>query len=246
MTIKSAEEITLMREAGRRLALVMKACEEMALKKANLLEIDAFAGEEIRKGGDEVLFKGYKGFPANICLSLNNVVVHGIAFDYQLKDGDILGIDMGLRYKGFCADMARTVMIGKVRDEVRKLVEDTKKAFEIGMMMVKDGVCTGDIGFAVQSFCEGRGYGVVRALTGHGIGRELHEDPPIPNYGRKGKGDILLAGMTIALEPMVNLGTGDVKFEGWFCYTADGALSAHFENTLLVTSNGCEILTKFE
>lgn len=246
IVIKTPEQVALMREACRRLGTVMSAMKEKVAPGVNLLELDELAGKLIEDMGDEILFRGYQGFPGNICLSLNDVVVHGVAYDYELKEGDVISVDMGLRHKGWCSDMARTFPVGKVSDEVAQLLADTEESFNKGISVIKAGAHVGDIGAAIEDFIgeTGKGYGIVHCLAGHGIGENLHEEPQILNFGEAGTGPELKAGMVIAVEPMINLGTPEVEFDDWFVYTEDGKVSAHHENTLLVTEDGYEILTK--
>ncbi|MEG1609006.1 MAG: type I methionyl aminopeptidase, partial [Clostridia bacterium] len=200
----------------------------------------------IRKCGAIPSFLGYGGFPASICSSINEQVVHGIpSSKVVIKDGDIVSIDVGSIYKGYNGDAARTFMIGDVSEEKKQLVKVTEQSFFEGFKVLKAGVRLGDLGNAIQTYAESFGYGVVRVMVGHGIGRDMHEDPEVPNYGKAGFGLRLKAGMTIAIEPMINLGTPDVEIlsDGWTCVTKDRKASAHYENTVVITDNGAEILS---
>jgi methionyl aminopeptidase len=209
-------------------------------------ELDRAAESFIRKHGGAPTFKGYHGFPAAICTSVNEEVVHGIPSGRKLMEGDIVGIDMGILLGGYTSDMARTFLVGAVSEEAGALVNTAKECFLRGFAQMKPGARIGDIGWAVQELAESRGYSVVRELCGHGVGRELWEEPEIPNFGRPGRGVRLEAGMTLAVEPMINLGVWRVevdKADGWTVRTADGKLSAHYEDTVLVTEHGARILT---
>ena len=208
-------------------------------------ELDKLAYDYIRSRGAKPSFLGYGGFPATICTSINSVVVHGIPDDTVLKDGDIISIDCGAYYKGFHGDAARTYTVGKVSPKVRRLIKVTEQSFFEGIKGLKAGAFVGDISNRVQTYVEKNGYSVVRELVGHGRGHEMHEDPMVPNYGRAGSGIKLNAGATIAIEPMVNMGDKRVVFlsDGWTCKTKDDLPAAHYENTVLITENGVEILT---
>ena len=208
-------------------------------------ELDKLAYNYIKSRGAKPSFLGYGGFPASICTSINSVVVHGIPDDTPLQDGDIISIDCGACYKGFHGDAARTYTVGKVSAKVKKLIKITEQSFFEGIKGLKSGAFVGDVSNRIQTFVEKNGYSVVRELVGHGIGRSLHEDPMVPNYGRSGSGVKLNAGATIAIEPMVNMGDKKVMFlsDGWTCKTKDDLPSAHYENTILITENGVEILT---
>lgn len=204
------------------------------------------AARELRALGGHPTFKGYQGFPDVICISVNDKVVHGIPSDYELHEGDIVSLDFGVTYRGMITDSARTFCVGRVDPKIQQLVAETKKSLMAGIGVLRDGVTTGDIGSAVQRVLETQKYGIVRDLVGHGVGHQLHEEPDIPNYGKTGKGVRLKAGMTIAIEPMANLGTEDVVVDtdGWTIRTADGQPSAHFEYTVLILDDGAEILSK--
>lgn len=246
ITIKTAQEIELMRKANvivrDTLDLIRDNIKEGMTTKA----LDKIAYDYITKCGAKPSFLGYDGFPASICTSINEQVVHGIPSDkVVIKEGDIVSVDCGSIYKGFNGDAARTFMIGKVDEKVKKLVEVTQQSFFEGVKILKEGVRLGDLGHAIQSYAESFGYGVVRALVGHGIGRDMHEDPEVPNYGRAGHGLRLRKNMTIAIEPMINMGTHDVYMldDGWTIVTADNLPSAHYENTVAITEDGVEILS---
>ncbi len=246
ITIKTAQEIELMRKANvivrDTLDLIRDKIKEGMTTKA----LDKIAYDYITKCGAVPSFLGYSGFPASICTSINEQVVHGIPSDkVVIKEGDIVSVDCGSIYKGFNGDAARTFMIGKVDDKVKKLVEVTEQSFFEGVKILKEGVRLGDLGHAIQSYAESFGYGVVRALVGHGIGRDMHEDPEVPNYGREGHGLRLRKNMTIAIEPMINMGTHEVYMldDGWTIVTEDNLPSAHYENTVAITEDGVEILS---
>lgn len=243
---KTAQQIELMREAGHKLARALHATLEQVQPGVTTNQLDAFFAERIREEGAEPLFLGYNGFPKTICASVNNEVVHGIPSDRVLKDGDIVGIDTGLRWRGWCADMARTVAVGSVDASIQHLLDVTQEAKRLGIEQMHAGNTVGDVGAAVQEYIEENGFHVVRALVGHGIGEEMHESPQLPNYGKRGRGEKLAVGMVLAIEPMVNVGTAEVEFDeedGWTVRTLDGTLSAHFEDTVAITENGPEILT---
>ena len=237
-----------MREAGKRLAHVHQELGNAIRPGMSTLEVDALGEKLIRDCGCIPNFLHYNGYPASICVSVNDEVVHGIPKkDRYLKEGDIVSLDAGLIYKGYHSDAARTHAVGKVSEEAMKLMEVTKQSFFEGIKMAKEGNHLFDISAAIDSYVSGFGYGIVRDLVGHGIGTALHEDPQIPNFSQKRKGVRLQAGMTLAIEPMVNAGTWQVNFlrDGWTVVTKDGSLSAHYENTILVTDGEPEILTLY-
>ena len=247
ITIKNPEEIKIMRQGGQKLAEVMAEVQSLVKPGITTLELDQAAQRAIKKKGGTPSFLGYQEFPKTLCTSINSQVVHGIpSQDVKAKDGDILSLDCGLKYQGFHTDMAKTMLIGQVSPEAKKLVAATKEALKLFVKMVRPGILLGDIGFAVQTLVESRGFNVVRDLVGHGIGRELHEEPKIQNYGVKGTGVELKAGMTLAFEPMVTAGDYHLKTwdDGWTVETVDKSLSAHFEHTILVTENGAKVLTQ--
>lgn len=244
--VKTAEELKAQRESGRMLATVMKVLGRMVAPGVSERDLADAAARELKALGGQPTFKGYNGFPDVICISTNAKVVHGIPGDYVLKEGDITSLDFGVTYKGMVTDHAQTFEVGKVSSEIHELVETTRRSLEAGVAVLHGGVQTGDIAAAVQTVIDKKGYGIVRELVGHGVGHQLHEGPDIPNYGRAGSGATLQAGMTIAIEPMVNLGGDAVLIEndGWTIGTRDGKPSAHFEHTVLITRNGAEILTQ--
>jgi methionyl aminopeptidase len=250
--IKTEKEIETMRKAGRALAEIMCQLEKEIRPGVDTLQLDKLAQELVFAHGGVPAFKGYGGgknpFPATICASINDEVVHGIPDDKKiLCEGDLLKIDIGINIDGYFSDMARTFPVGKISDEAEKLIEVTEKSFWKGVANFKDGAMLSGFSKAVQNYVEENGFSVVRNLVGHGIGTELHEQPQIPNYWEKGYRDLeLKAGMILALEPMVNV--GDFKTvlasDGWAYCTTDGKLSAHYENTILITKDGIEVLTK--
>lgn len=246
ITIKTAQEIELMRKANVIVRDTLDLLRDNIKEGMTTKALDKIAYDYITKCGAKPSFLGYDGFPASICTSINEQVVHGIPSDkVVIKEGDIVSVDCGSIYKGFNGDAARTFMIGKVDEKVKKLVEVTEQSFFEGVKILKEGVRLGDLGHAIQSYAESFGYGVVRALVGHGIGRDMHEDPEVPNYGRAGHGLRLRKNMTIAIEPMINMGTHDVYMldDGWTIVTADNLPSAHYENTVAITEDGVEILS---
>ncbi len=250
--VKTKEEVEIMRVGCKILAGVMNKLEKKVDVGISGLEVDELAERLICEAGCEPAFKGYGAddgnpFPATICFSVNEGIVHGIPSEYKIKDGDVIKIDIGLIYKGYYADMARSVLVGNTSKEAKNLVETTKKSFYKGLATIKNGSTLFDFASAVQGYVERRGYFMVKNLVGHGIGRNLHEAPQIPNYvSKKINNFTFCTGMTVALEPMVNIGTSENKVapDGWTFITSDGSLSAHWENTILVTEKGTEILTK--
>ena len=245
ITIKDEAGFDRMRVAGRTVALVHAALREAAAPGVSMIELDEIAADIIRSRNCTPSFLGYHGYPATICTSPNNVIVHGIPDNYRLKEGDILSVDVGAIYEGFHGDAARTFAIGDVPDEVAKLIRVTEESMVAGTNQVKAGARIGDIGAAVQQVAEGAGFSVVREYVGHGIGEAMHEEPQIPNYGDPGKGMKLRKGMAICIEPMVNIGDWrtEVQDDGWTVTTLDGSLSAHFENTIAITPAGVEVMT---
>lgn len=247
ITIKSAQEIEYMRQAGR---IVFETHE--LLKKAikpgiTTKELDNIAEEYILSQGGTPSFKGYNGFPASICASVNNEVVHGIPSLKKIKDGDIISIDIGVIYRGYHGDAARTHPVGQVSEEAESLIRVTRESFYEGIKFAVEGNRLSDISSAIQRYVEMHGYSVVRDLVGHGIGQEMHEEPHIPNYGKPGRGPRLRAGMTLAIEPMVNMGKYHVRVlpDQWTVVTADGSLSAHYEHTVVITHSEPELLTRY-
>lgn len=247
--VKNEHELQLMRNAGKVTAAVLKKMTESARPGVSTLDLDVIAEKTIRSFGAVPLFLGYGGFPGSICASVNEEVVHGIPKkDRILKSGDIISIDTGAKLDGFCSDAAITLGVGKVSDEAQRLMDVTKKSLYKAIGLVKPGIRLGDIGNAVETYAEQQGMGVVRDYCGHGIGRTMHEEPSIPNFGRKGTGPLLEAGMVLAIEPMITAGTWRVRqlSDGWTVVTRDGSLAAHFEHTVAVTAHGSEIFTAFE
>jgi len=246
ISVKSKTDIEAMRAAGRIAAEVLERMRDMAKAGVSTLEMDAEAVRIIHSYGAKASFKGYKGFPAATCMSIDDVVVHGFPSARALREGEILSVDVGVFYGGFHADAARTFAIGTVSAEKQKLIEVTEQCFFEGIRFARAGQRLGDISAAVQKHAEKYGFSVVRAMTGHGIGRKLHEDPSIPNYGEAGTGVFLKSGYALAIEPMINLGGSTVttdKRDGWTCRTSDGKAAAHYENTVIVTEAAAEILT---
>ena len=244
--IKSQEEIELMREAGRITRDTLKVVEHSIKAGISTKELDKIAFDYIKSQGAVPSFKNYGGFPATICASVNDTIVHGIpSADIVLKDGDIISVDVGAKYKGFHGDAARTFPVGKIDAKVKRLIKVTEQSFFEGIKGLKSGAFVGDISHRIQTFVEKNGYTIVRELVGHGVGKNLHEDPQVPNFGRSGSGPRLNANAVIAIEPMVNMGERNVVFmpDGWTCKTRDGMPSAHYENTVLITEDGIEILT---
>ena len=244
--VKTPEELAIMRRAGGVVADILVLLKGLVKPGMTTGEIDQIAREELKKRGAKPAFLNYHGFPGVICVSINSEVVHGIPSDKRvLKDGDIVGLDFGAIIDGWYGDSAMTIPVGTISPEAERLVRVTRECLEKALTAVKDGNRIGDIGFAVQSHAQAHGYTLVREFVGHGIGRSLHEEPPIPNYGKAGHGARLKTGMTIAIEPMVNMGGPEVATlgDGWTAVTKDGKLSAHFEHTVAVTDTGYDILT---
>ena len=245
--IKSKREIELMREAGRISAGALKVAGEAVEPGVSTAEIDRIAYNYIKSQGAEPNFLHYNGFPATACISVNNEVIHGIPDKkHILREGDIVSIDLGAVINGYHGDNAYTFRCGKVSEAAERLCRTTEESLYIGLKQAVAGNRLGDIGSAICEYCVGKGYGVVREYTGHGVGTHLHEDPSVPNYGKPGKGARLVPGMTIAIEPMINEGTQDIRVlrNEWTVVTADGKLSAHFEHTVAITDGECMILTK--
>lgn len=243
ITLKNVDQIAKMRKAGHALEAVVEEVCAAVKPGVTTKHLSQMADKLIRKAGGVPSFLGYQGFPDSLCTSVGKVVVHGIPNDKPLKEGEIVGLDCGLVLDGWQSDMARTVAVGQVSKEAQKLMDVTRQCFFEALKVCRMGNRLGDIGHAVQSYAEGRGYGVVRALCGHGIGREMHEEPEVSNVGTPGRGMRLRPGMTIAIEPMINIGTWDVVVDGWDVFTRDGTLSAHYENTVLITTSDPEVLT---
>ena len=246
VTIKSAREIELIRESCKIIAKVHQELGKELRAGMSTLDVDRKAEEMIRSYGCIPNFKNYNGFPGSVCVSINDEVVHGIpSKDRIIKDGDIVSLDMGCIYKGYHSDAARTHAIGEISEEARLLIERTRQSFFEGIKFAKAGNHLHEISNAISDYCESFGYGVVRDLVGHGVGAHLHEDPQIPNFRQKSRGIRLRPGMTLAIEPMVNMGRYDVEWtdDDWTVVTEDGTLSAHYENTVLITDGEPEILT---
>lgn len=242
---KSEAELAKMRISGAVAARALAQVKAAVRPGATTKEIDALADRFIREGGGVPAFLGYHGFAGSICASVNDEVVHGIPDGRRLREGDLLKVDIGAIVDGWYSDMACTIAVGEASAQARRLMQVTEEALYVGLATVRPGVHVSDIGHAVQSYVEGHGYSVVRALVGHGVGRDLHEEPPVPNFGRKGMGPVLRPGMVMAIEPMVNQGGHDVRTldNQWTVVTTDGKLSAHFEHTVAVRATGFEILT---
>ena len=248
LEFKTAEEVELIRNSS---LMVSKTLAEIAgaLKPGiSTQSLDDMAGAFIRDHGGVPAFKGYRGFPGNICTSMNEEVVHGIPGKRELKDGDVFSVDCGVVMEGYYGDSAYTFLVGKVKPEITKLLQITKESLYKGIEQAIQGNRVGDIGFAVQQHNEANGYSVVRELVGHGVGKQLHEEPEVPNYGRKGQGTKLQDGLIIAIEPMINLGKKEVfqATDGWTILTADRSVSAHFEHTVVVRTEKAEILSSFD
>jgi methionyl aminopeptidase len=243
--LKTKQEVAKMRRAGRVVGEMLDRCAEAARPGVTTADLDKVAREVLDRRGAKSNFLNYHGFPAVICTSPNNVIVHGIPGSYRLEEGDILSIDCGAIVEGYHADAARTVPVGKVTDEAQRLIETTEKSLWAGIQHMTKGSRLSDVGHAVQTVAEAAGFNVVREYVGHGIGTALHEEPQVPNFGPPGKGIKLKVGHVLAVEPMVNAGTARTKLfeDGWTVLTADGRISAHFEHTIAVTDNGPEVLT---
>ena len=243
---KSPREIEQMRRANVLVAEVLAELASMVKPGVTTAELDAAAERLVRAAGAEPAFKGYRGYPATLCASVNDEVVHGIPGDRAVSEGDIISLDMGVKLDGFYGDSAVTVAVGKVTDEVQRLLQVTQESLQKGIAQVRLGGRVSDIGHAIQEHVEAAGFSVVREFVGHGIGSQLHEEPQIANYGEPGRGPRLAEGMVLAIEPMVNMGKPAVKVlrDGWTAVTRDGSLSAHFEHTVAVTKDGPLVLTQ--
>jgi methionyl aminopeptidase len=251
ITIKTKEEIELMRESGRIAAEILKKVQQVVEPGVATRGLDKLAEELIISYGVQPAFRGQPSgkngelYPAVLCASVNSVVVHGLPSDYTLQNGDVLGLDFGVIYKGWYSDLAVTVPVGEASNEARRLIDVTRRALRLGFKKIHPGSTTGDIGNTIQRWAESHGYQVVRDLCGHGIGRELHEDPEVPNFGKRHRGEVLKEGMVIAIEPMLVAGSWELAHspDGQGYETKDKSLSAHFEHTVAVTRDGCEVLT---
>lgn len=244
--LKSQDEIKRMADACRIVTEVLDGIRQSVVPGTRTIEIDRFSESFIISKGGKPAFKGYRGYPASVCVSLNDQVVHGIPSSVRLKEGDIVSLDIGVYYKGFYGDAAVTLPVGKVSEQAMKLITSTEESLYLGIGKAVPGNRLSDVSSAIQSHVEADGFSVVRSFVGHGIGRELHEEPQIPNFGKPGQGPVLREGMTLAIEPMVNGGGWEVVIlnDGWTAVTKDGSLSAHFEHTVAVTKDGNVILTK--
>lgn len=243
--VKSQEEIAIMREAGRVVAETLQLLVERLRPGLVEKELDEIVRREFTRRGVQPTFLGYHGYPATVCVSINDEIVHGIPGDREIRDGDVVSIDLGCTYKGFVADAAVTVGVGTVSPEAQRLIDVTRESLARGIAAARAGARVGAIGHAVQAYVESQGFSVVREYVGHGVGRQMHEDPQIPNYGSPDTGPVLRPGMVIAIEPMVNAGDWRTKrdSDNWTVRTADGSLSAHFEHTLAITEGEAEVLT---
>jgi len=247
--IKTPQELAIMREGGSMLSQIM---EELILQVGpgvSTKQLDKIAEQKIREAGATPAFLNYQGFPATLCASVNEEVVHGVPSEEKvLKKGDIITLDLGLIHHKYYLDMARTIPVGEISPETARLVRVTEEALQLGIAKVRPGIQIGDIGNTIQSFVESQGFGVVRELCGHGIGKELHEEPQVLNYGERGDGPTLVEGMVICIEPMVTMGDFNIKRgkDGQTFITRDGSLSAHFEDTIAVTPDGAEVLTRLK
>ena len=248
ITIKNERELESMRQACKITAAARALAGEMVKPGVSTKAIDQAVHDYIVSQGAKPSFLNYNGFPASACISVNATVIHGIPGGYILKEGDIVSIDVGAYYKGFHGDCAATFACGAISTEAQKLIDVTRQSFYEGMKCAKNGFRVQDISHAIQTYVESNGFSIVRSFVGHGVGRQLHEEPEVPNFGHPGRGPRLVKGMTIAVEPMVNAGTHEVRIQkdGWTVLTADGKLSAHYENTVLITDGEPEILTVTE
>jgi len=243
--IKSPEEIAIMRQAGKILAKVLQALTERIRAGMRTSELDDICAQELARHKVKPSFKGYRGFPANLCVSVNDEVVHGIPGERMLAEGDIVSLDVGTIFKGFQSDAAVTVGIGEISQDAKRLLDVTHDALWAGISQARHGAHLGDVSSAIQHYAESRGFSVVREYTGHGIGRQMHEEPQIPNFGSSGQGPLLREGMALAIEPMVNTGGWNTRVcdNQWTVVTADGSLSAHFEHTIAITNAEPEVLS---
>jgi methionyl aminopeptidase len=247
--IKNSDQILIMKEAGRITAQALLAAREQVRDGVSTYELDRVIRNTIEREGAKPSFLGYYGFPGSACISINDEVIHGIPSKSRiLKEGDIVKIDVGAYYKGFHGDSARTFAVGRVSEEAQRLIKATEESFYAGIAAVKNGNRIGDVGSAIDTLVRSYGYSTVKKYIGHGIGKELHEAPDVPNFGTPGRGVRICSGLALAIEPMVNVGTDKVVelADGWTVKTADGKLSAHYENTVVLTDNGLLILTELE
>jgi len=243
--IKSDRELAAMRQAGKIVAVALEVLKSQVRPGVKTKELDIIAAKELERLGAKSSFKGYRGFPANLCVSINDEIVHGIPGERILNEGDIVSLDLGAIYMDFQGDAAITVGVGEISPQARQLIETAEKSLKAGIAAAYSGARLGDISAAIQNYVESRGYSVVREYTGHGIGREMHEEPQIPNFGLPDTGPVLKKGTTLALEPMVNAGDWRTRLgdDQWTVLTADGSLSAHFEHTIAITEAKPEVLT---
>lgn len=243
--LKSERDLEMMRRSGKILTKIMQKLRGFIRIGISTYEIDRLAEELVRKENAMPAFKGYKGFPANICTSVNEEIVHGIPSERKLKEGDIISLDLGINYEGYFSDVAVTLAVGRINSRLKQLVDTTRKALSEGIKQARVGSHLSDISYAIQNYVEKQGFSVVRQFVGHGIGYNLHEEPEIPNFGLPHQGPILKSGMVFAIEPMVNMGTWESRIidNGWTAVTRDGLASAHFEHTVAITDRGPRILT---
>jgi len=246
--LKSPDEIEKLRQSNYLAARILKAIVDRVKPGVTTLELDQFAEQQVRAAGATPAFKGYQGFPATLCTSINEEVVHGIPNRTPLRQGDILSVDIGVKLDGYFGDKAITVPVGEVSEEARMLIQTAREALALAIEETREGNRLGDVSSAIQHYAESHGYNVVTKFVGHGIGRVLHEEPQVPNFGRRGTGPRLYPGLVIAIEPMLNCGTGDVEVlkDKWTVVTKDRRLSAHFENTVAITAKGTEILSLYD
>ena len=246
--IKSANEIAAMRRAGGVVASILKMLAGELKPGITTRQLDDIAVRELEENGATSSFKGYRGFPSTLCVSVNEEIVHGIPGDRVIKEGDIVSLDFGAIVDGFHGDAAITVGVGEIKPEAKRLLKTARDVLEAGIAMARPGAHLSDVSAAIEQYAESRGYSVVREYTGHGIGREMHEDPQIPNFGPSGLGPVLKEGMTLAIEPMVNIGDWKtrVKSDNWTVVTNDGSLSAHFEKTIAINDGKAEVLTPWD
>ncbi|MDP2954393.1 MAG: type I methionyl aminopeptidase [Chloroflexota bacterium] len=244
--IKSPQEIAVMRQAGRVVASILDMLVKALRPGITTGQLDALAEQEIIRQGATPSFKGYRDYPASLCASINEEVVHGIPGNRALREGDIIALDVGVIYNGFQSDAALSAGVGKIAPEAKRLIETTRGALAAGIAAARKGARLGDVSVAIQGVVEAEGFSVVREYVGHGIGRDMHEEPQIPNFGLPGRGPVLRPGMALALEPMVNMGGWRTRLtdNGWTVVTADGSLSAHFEHTIAITDGEAEVLTR--
>ena len=243
--IKSDRETAIMRQAGRIVATVLEMLSRQVRPGMKTKELDVIVARELERLGAKPSFKGYRGFPANLCVSVNDEIVHGIPGERVLDEGDIVSLDLGAIFMGFQSDAAATVGVGEISSQAKQLIQTTEGVLKAGIAAARPGARLGDISAAIQTYAESRGYSVVREYSGHGIGREMHEEPQIPNFGLPASGPVLKKSMTFALEPMVNIGDWHTRLgdDHWTVFTADGSLSAHFEHTIAITDGEAEVLT---